>query len=124
PGERVAVIGRNGTGKSTLLRVLSGELVPDAGAIWRAPELRAARLEQDATMRRRGEGPREESESSSAAARAPGGGAPGALIFDVVADGLGDLRDAITNYHHAAAAVAENATPAALERLGRVQHEL
>ena len=34
-GERVAVIGRNGTGKSTLLRILSGELVPDAGTVWR-----------------------------------------------------------------------------------------
>ena len=31
-GERVAMIGRNGTGKSTLLQVLSGELEPDAGA--------------------------------------------------------------------------------------------
>ena len=47
-GERVAVIGRNGTGKSTLLQILSGELVPDAGAIWRAPNLRTARLVQDA----------------------------------------------------------------------------
>jgi ATP-binding cassette subfamily F protein uup len=102
PGERVAVIGRNGTGKSTLLRVLSGELVPDEGTIWRAPELRAARLEQDAPPAADGRG----------------------VIFDVVADGLGELRDTITSYHRAAAAVAEHASPAALERLGRLQHEL
>ena len=36
PGERVCVIGRNGTGKSTLLQIISGELPPDAGTVWRA----------------------------------------------------------------------------------------
>ncbi len=45
--ERVAVIGRNGTGKSTLLRIVSGEVPPDAGTVWREPALRVARLEQD-----------------------------------------------------------------------------
>ena len=47
PRERVAVIGRNGTGKSTLLRMIAGELAPDGGTIWRQPALRVARLEQD-----------------------------------------------------------------------------
>ena len=47
PRERVSVIGRNGTGKSTLLKILSGELRPDAGSIWRAPGAEAARLAQD-----------------------------------------------------------------------------
>ena len=48
--ERVAVIGRNGTGKSTLLKIISRELVPDAGAVWREPALRIARLEQDVPL--------------------------------------------------------------------------
>jgi len=47
PRERVAVIGRNGTGKSTLLKLVSGEVVPDTGTVWRQPALRVARLEQD-----------------------------------------------------------------------------
>ena len=47
PGERLALIGRNGTGKSTLLKVVAGELAPDAGSVWRAPGLRVARLSQD-----------------------------------------------------------------------------
>jgi ATP-binding cassette subfamily F protein 3 len=38
-GDRVAVIGANGKGKSTLLRVLAGELEPRAGAITRHPRL-------------------------------------------------------------------------------------
>jgi ATP-binding cassette subfamily F protein uup len=48
--ERVAVLGRNGTGKSTLLKIISGELAPDSGAVWRQPALRAARLEQDVPL--------------------------------------------------------------------------
>ncbi len=48
--ERVSVIGRNGTGKSTLLKILSGEIPPDAGTVWRQPSLRTARLEQDVPL--------------------------------------------------------------------------
>ncbi len=50
PRERIAVIGRNGTGKSTLLKILSGEVVPAAGSVWREPGLRLARLEQDVPL--------------------------------------------------------------------------
>ena len=48
--ERVSIIGRNGTGKSTLLQILSGELRPDAGTVWRQPGVRVARLEQDVPL--------------------------------------------------------------------------
>jgi ATP-binding cassette subfamily F protein uup len=50
PRERVAVIGRNGTGKSTLLKLIGGELPPDTGTVWRQPGLRIARLEQDVPL--------------------------------------------------------------------------
>ena len=49
-GERVCVIGRNGTGKSTLLQIISGEVQPDAGSVWRQPGLRIARLVQDVLL--------------------------------------------------------------------------
>ena len=49
-GERVCVIGRNGTGKSTLLQIIGGEVMPDAGTVWRQPALRIARLVQDVPL--------------------------------------------------------------------------
>ena len=49
-GERICVIGRNGTGKSTLLQVVGGELAPDAGQAWTQPGLRIGRLAQDAPL--------------------------------------------------------------------------
>jgi ATP-binding cassette subfamily F protein uup len=63
-GERVCVIGRNGTGKSTLLRIIGGELEPDSGSVWRQPALRIGRLPQDVVL----QDPRP--------------------VFEVVADGL------------------------------------
>ena len=39
-GERVCIIGRNGTGKSRMLRLVKGEQMPDDGVIWRAPALK------------------------------------------------------------------------------------
>jgi ABC transport system ATP-binding/permease protein len=49
-GERVCIIGRNGTGKSTLLQIIGGEVIPDGGTVWRQPGLRIARLEQDVPL--------------------------------------------------------------------------
>jgi len=99
-GERVCVIGRNGTGKSTLLRILSGEQAPDSGFVHRQPDIRSALLVQDAAL------------------------SDDRTVFDVVAEGLGELGDLAAAYHHAAVEVAEHGTPASLEKLGRLQHEL
>src|SRR5262245_49296191 len=46
-GERVALVGRNGAGKSTLMRILSGELEPDAGEVFIQPGLSVIRLAQE-----------------------------------------------------------------------------
>ena len=46
-GDRICVTGRNGEGKSTLLKVLSGDLEPDSGEIVRAPGLKTAFLRQE-----------------------------------------------------------------------------
>jgi ATP-binding cassette subfamily F protein uup len=46
PGTRLGLIGLNGTGKTTLLRILSGELAPDSGIVERAPLLRIVYFDQ------------------------------------------------------------------------------
>ena len=46
-GERVCLLGRNGEGKSTLLRLLKGEIAPDDGEVIRQQGLRVARLTQE-----------------------------------------------------------------------------
>jgi ATP-binding cassette subfamily F protein uup len=50
PGERVAIIGRNGTGKSTMLQIVAGEMPPDSGAVLRQPGTRITRLVQDVPL--------------------------------------------------------------------------
>ena len=100
PGERIALIGRNGAGKSSLLRVLSGEQPPDSGTIWREPGLRVSRLEQDVPA------------------------AGDRTVFAEVASGLGELGALVSEYHQAAVRVSETHDAADMERLGELQHRL
>ncbi len=53
-GERVGLLGRNGTGKSSLLRVLNGSLAPGSGTVVREPGTRVAMLQQDVPLELRG----------------------------------------------------------------------
>jgi ABC transport system ATP-binding/permease protein len=66
--ERVCVIGRNGTGKSTLLQIVGGDLLPQQGDVRHEPGLRIGRLAQDALS------------------------ADERRAFDVVAEAYGDAR--------------------------------
>ena len=51
PGDRVGVIGINGTGKSTFLRVLAGQIGPDEGSVTRDPNVQVSFLSQNPVMR-------------------------------------------------------------------------
>jgi ATP-binding cassette subfamily F protein uup len=102
-GERIALIGRNGSGKSSLLKVIAGEVPQDAGSIWRAPGLRVSRLDQDVPLT----GTR--------------------TVFDEVSSGLGDLGALVSRYHDAALRIAETRGAEhdrALATLGELQHQL
>jgi len=46
-GERVCLLGRNGEGKSSLLRLITREIVPDGGEVWVRPGARVASLAQE-----------------------------------------------------------------------------
>jgi ABC transport system ATP-binding/permease protein len=46
-GDRLCLVGRNGVGKSTLLKVIEGQLEPDSGSRWQEPSLRIGGLAQD-----------------------------------------------------------------------------
>ncbi|MCL1048100.1 ABC transporter ATP-binding protein [Shewanella abyssi] len=47
PGERVCIVGRNGTGKSSLMKVLSGDVLLDEGEFNIATDVKVSRLQQD-----------------------------------------------------------------------------
>ncbi|GAA4759974.1 ABC-F family ATP-binding cassette domain-containing protein [Citricoccus nitrophenolicus] len=49
PGERVGIVGVNGAGKSTLMRLLDGQIAPDAGRVRRGKTVQTAILTQDVT---------------------------------------------------------------------------
>ena len=98
-GERVGLLGRNGEGKSTLMKIIAGNVQADHGEIWRQPELKLSWLEQ--------------------APELPGD----ASIYDAVAGGLGDLGHWLTRYHTLSSAMA-GMDEKALQELGDLQHKL
>jgi len=74
PGDKIALIGRNGSGKSSLLKILAGEQRADDGEIWLAPELRLAYVAQEPPLD------------------------PAHTVFEAAAEGLGDARELLSRY--------------------------
>ncbi|MGE0621994.1 MAG: ATP-binding cassette domain-containing protein [Pseudomonadales bacterium] len=103
PRERVCLIGRNGAGKSSLLKVIAGEQPLDAGDVWRSDGLNIARLAQEVP----------DTDSLT--------------LYEVVSAGLGDWSALLNRFHQAGAALAERGrelSEAELDAYGALQSQL
>ena len=100
PGEHVGLIGRNGTGKSSLLKVVQGSTHVEDGTVWLAPALRLASVAQEPEF------------------------AAEQTVFDAVAEGVGAAARKLIDYHAAAHAVAQQASDSAMKRLQAAQEAL
>ena len=99
-GERVSLVGRNGSGKSSLMRLINGEEQAVSGTIRRQQNLRVAYLPQEIPQ------------------EIPG------TVFDIVAGGLGKITTLLHNFHQTSKALARNQSPQLLTKLSRLQDEL
>ena len=75
PGERVCIVGRNGAGKSSLLKVLSGDIMLDDGEFNIATDVKVMRLQQDP--------PKSES----------------GTIYKYISGGLAEIGEQLEQYH-------------------------
>ncbi|OEC91520.1 ATP-binding cassette domain-containing protein [Acinetobacter sp. YK3] len=97
-GERVCLIGRNGEGKSTLLKLIEGSLLPDNGEVSIQNGLTVSMLAQDVPM-------------------------DSGKVADIVADGAGEAANVLKEYHEASDACVLGDMEAC-DRMGMLQHKL
>ncbi|HGX3401044.1 TPA: ATP-binding cassette domain-containing protein [Acinetobacter nosocomialis] len=97
-GERVCLIGRNGEGKSTLLKLIVGSLLPDSGEVSIQNGLTVSMLAQDVPM-------------------------DSGKVADIVADGAGEAAEVLKAYHQATDACMLGDMEAC-DRMGNLQHKL
>jgi len=95
PGSRIGLIGRNGTGKSSLLKLLAGMALPDDGRVWRQPGLRIGFVAQEPELDTR------------------------QTVFEATVAGLGELSRILSAYHAAAHALELGSTD--VDAMNRMQ---
>lgn len=99
-GERVCLVGRNGAGKSSLLKVLNGMQNLDDGQLLMSNNVKLAMLEQD---------PPESCDMT---------------VFDYVAQGVKENAELIKQYHHLITVIGEDPSEDNLNKLSDVQQKL
>lgn len=100
PKERIFLIGRNGMGKSCLLKVIQGAIQADAGNIFRAPGLKVSGLAQELPD------------------------CADISVYDAVAEGLETVGLLLKRYHHLSQALGVEGNTACLNELSEVQKKL
>ena len=99
-GEKVCLMGRNGAGKTTFLKVISGEVIADSGEVHRRQETRVASLSQQVPRALRGS------------------------VFDVVAGGLDRAAGLLADYHRLTQRITREGGESLLKQFERLQQEL
>ena len=99
-GERVCLLGRNGEGKTTLLKLISGEIKPDTGTISLQKGSSIAGLSQELPADLTGS------------------------VYDVVATGLGEIGVLLEEYRHLTSSLARGADDSVLKRMNVLQDKL
>jgi len=99
-GERVALLGRNGTGKTTLMKVMAGQLGVDDGKTIFQKGIQVTHLPQEVPNDIKG------------------------TVFDIVLSGLGARAKLVSDYHHVSHRLHTEHTPELLRQLDHLQAEL
>ncbi len=95
-GERIGLLGRNGAGKTTFMKLIAGAIQPESGERWLRPNTRVAWLEQSLP----------EGDDKT--------------VYDMVAEGLAEVGELLKQYHH----LTSGAEDADMTKLARVQDQL
>jgi len=99
-GERICLIGRNGAGKSSLLKVIMGECDADQGFIWRKPDIVLAKLSQTLPQ------------------------ADQTTVYDFVASGLLEIGQLLADYHGLTQQLSFLESDANLKKLEKLQNKI
>ncbi|MCX5808486.1 MAG: ATP-binding cassette domain-containing protein [Proteobacteria bacterium] len=99
-GERIGLLGRNGSGKSTLMKLLTGEITPDAGRIVHSGNVRIAMLPQDVPDDLTG------------------------TVYDIVASGGEEHAELLRKYHELTLQIGRSSDGGLLRKLEQVQHQI
>ncbi len=98
--ERICLIGRNGAGKSSFLKIIEGTHLPDSGTIWRKPNLRISRLAQELPQN------------------------IDMTVFEFVAQGLAQTGELLAAYHSLTLRLMHSHTEQDLAQLEKLQHAI
>ena len=99
-GERIALLGRNGTGKTTLMKVMAGQIKIDDGEIVFQKGIKVTHLPQEVPLDITG------------------------TVFDIVFGGLGERAKLLSDYHHVTYRLHTEHSPELMRELDRLQTEL
>jgi ATP-binding cassette subfamily F protein uup len=98
--ERIALLGRNGTGKTTLMKVMAGQVEIDGGEMILQKGVRVTHLPQEVPNNLSG------------------------TVFDIVFSGLGERAKVLSDYHHVTHRMHTDHSDEIMRELDRVQTEL